>query len=99
MTSLLLLPAFFALALSPSQSFQGPPTSKDNKVVEFKQDPIALPEMTPNSGTAVCLKMRMFIFERSDDAAPKFVRETTCGPMRPRLHQSKQPKARLVPAN
>jgi hypothetical protein len=53
----------------------------------------------PDSGHAVCFKMRSYIFERNDDAAPKLVRETTCSSVRPRLNRSKMPKARIVPAN
>jgi hypothetical protein len=46
----------------------------------------------------VCYKIRAYIFERQDDAAPKFVRETTCPPARPRLNRSEMPKARPIPA-
>jgi hypothetical protein len=97
MTGLLLLPALFALAVPSSEPVQRPETSKDNQVIEFNQYPIALPQT--DSGPSVCLKLRMYIFERNDGDAPKFVRETTCGPVRPRLRQSKFPKARLIPAN
>jgi hypothetical protein len=47
----------------------------------------------------VCYKIRAYIFERNDGAAPTLVRETTCPPARPHLNRSEMPKARVVPAN
>jgi len=47
----------------------------------------------------VCLKIRAFIFATNDDQVPKFVRETTCPPVRAsakKINQNSQPK--LVPA-
>lgn len=49
--------------------------------------------------SGICYKIRAYIFERNDDAAPTLVRETTCPPVRPRLNRSEMPKARVIPAH
>lgn len=92
MISSFVLPAVLALTL--------PVTSPKNT-----NTPILYPTQISDAATAhdrepaVCYKMRTYIFERNDGDAPKFVRETSCGPERPRMNRSKTPKARLIPAN
>lgn len=57
--------------------------------------------LTRTAGDAagpVCYKMRTYIFERNDGAAPKLVRETTCPPVHPRVSRSNT-TARIIPAN
>jgi hypothetical protein len=63
------------------------------------QNPIVTQADLPDSQSPVCYKIRSYIFERNDDAAPKLVRETTCSNARPHLNRSKTPQARIVPAN
>jgi hypothetical protein len=97
MITALLLPAVLALGASAT------PASANAKAVSqplaSTNDPIAISRSSDDSGSPVCLKLRMYIFERNDDAAPKLVRETTCSTARPQLQRSKMPKVRLVPAN
>lgn len=95
MFSLFLVPALLA-AGAASQSPQVPET----------QPFIIHPESTTVSAkdllgrrSGVCYKIRAYIFERRDNAAPKLVRETTCPPVRPHLDRSEAPKARAIPAN
>ena len=45
----------------------------------------------------VCFKMRTYIFERNDGAAPKLVRETTCSPGMPSMQRAKPLTPRFVP--
>lgn len=94
MFSPLLLPAVLALA-TPSAQVAVPAASPFTPT----GDRIAITQSVADSAQPICYKMRTYIFERNDDAAPKFVRETTCGPARPRLNRSRMPKVRLVPAN
>ena len=88
-----LVPAVLALAVSAAS--QAGTTSDKRPTVD--------PANVLNSRTgaegrdAVCYKMRTYIFERNDDAAPKLVRETTCPPVRPHLNKS-HARARMIPA-
>ncbi len=90
MVSVFLAPALLALA-----SYAGSPAS--SPAASFVPEQTGVTTTQPRS--AVCYKMRTYIFERHDDAAPKLIRETTCSPVRPILKRSQMPKARIVPAN
>ena len=39
-------------------------------------------QLNPDTATSdnICYKIRTYVFELNDDRAPKFLRETTCGP-------------------
>lgn len=53
----------------------------------------------PENAQRVCLKIRAYVFELNDDHAPKFVKQTTCGPDNMRTESvggAGEPK--LVPA-
>lgn len=62
-------------------------------------DPIAIESPAPDPQHVVCLKMRVYWFERNDGKAPKMVRETTCSTVRPYAKKASAPKARLIPTN
>lgn len=72
----------------PTEAIQGPEPAGDS---------IFLSPSTGNSAP-VCLKLRVYLFERNDGEAPKLVGEKTCTTTRPELKRSKMPKARLIPA-
>lgn len=93
--SLPLVPALIAVALANSVPAQ--PASPSHSQMQPDADPMIV-RTNPNEGVPVCLKLRVYHFERNDGAAPKFVRETTCSTVRPYLHKTRAPKARLVPA-
>jgi hypothetical protein len=91
---------FLSLALIALSSPAPAPSPQENRDVrpQYVFDRGIYPD-TAKDGEPVCLKIRSYIFERNDGAAPKLVRETTCWSGKPRLHQAKTPKARLIPAN
>lgn len=60
---------------------------------------MAIEQPAPDAQHVVCLKMRVYWFERNDGSAPKLVRETTCSTARPYAKKASAPKARLIPAN
>ena len=92
----LLLPTFLLI----TSAFQPPAQSApDAPSPQQTFDPIAVNTDSSQNGNPVCLKMRVYLFERNDGDAPKLVRETTCTTVRPYLHKTKAPKARLIPAN
>lgn len=62
-------------------------------------DPIVFTQTARNADQSICYKIRAFIFERNDGAAPKLVRETTCPRAKPRMERSKTPQPRMIPAN
>lgn len=97
MISSLLLPAIVALGAFAAPA--SPNATTVSQPLTSMNDPIAISPSSAGSGAPVCLKLRMYIFERNDDAAPKLVRETTCSTARPQLQRSKTPKAKLIPAN
>jgi len=59
-----------------------------NLTVQFNRNPNLVDSDT------TCYKIRAYVFELNDDRAPKFLRETTCGPSKPR---SKAVDEQLVP--
>jgi hypothetical protein len=87
-----LLPALLSLTL-PARSTATAPVPTMNS----SQTSGAVSSVSLDWQPAVCYKMRTYIFERNDGDALKFVRETTCGPVRPRVIRSKMPKAKFVP--
>ncbi len=87
----LILP-FAALALigpAPNPNAAAQPAPATN-------DPMQITQNLSNSAAPVCYKIRAYIFERNDGAAPRLARETTCPPVHPKLNRA---KAKLVPAN
>jgi hypothetical protein len=97
MISSFLLPAVLALGATATPA--SPNTNAVSQPLPATNDPIAISQQSADAGAEVCLKLRMYIFERNDGAAPKLVRETTCSTARPQLQRSKMPKAKLIPAN
>ena len=95
MLNLFLPIALLAVAASTTNP---QPTDTQNSLSNNSWDPIGIQSPAPDSH-AVCLKMRVYWFERNDGSAPKLVRETTCSTMRPFAKKAKMPKARLIPAN
>jgi hypothetical protein len=96
MLSTLILPIAFLVTIPSQPSTQ---RAQNQNPANQNFDSIALYPDASQSGTPVCLKMRVYYFERNDGDAPRFVRETTCSTARPSLHKAKHPKARLIPAN
>ncbi len=97
MVSALLLPTLLAITIPQQASVQSAQIS-DAPDVQMHQ--VATYPLDSQTGNDVCFKLRVYLFQRYDDAAPTFVRETTCTTARPYLHRTrKAPKARLIPAN
>ncbi|WP_041855875.1 hypothetical protein [Candidatus Korobacter versatilis] len=96
MIGALLFPTLLAITL-PLQPQIQPAQKTDAAGLSIRQ--IGNLSADSQSGNDVCFKMRVYLFERNDDAAPTLVRETTCTTVRPFLHKTKAPKARLIPAN
>lgn len=94
--SLPLVPAILALALA--NSVPAPSTGTPQAQPEQSADSM-LVQTDSASGVPVCLKLRVYHFQRNDGDAPKLVRETTCTTVRPYLRKTRTPKARLVPAD
>lgn len=91
MLSLILPVAFLALAApANSAQFANP--------APVLQDNIVLNPAVGDPGAKVCLKLRVYQFERNDGQAPRLVRETTCTTVRPFLKRTEMPKAKFVPA-
>lgn len=96
-----MLSVFLPLALlaAAGASANSQPADPQNQFGNNSWDPIAIQSPAPDPQHAVCLKMRVYWFERNDGDAPKLVRETTCSTARPYAKKAKAPKARLIPAN
>jgi hypothetical protein len=57
------------------------------------------PDVVTGNGPPVCLTMRSYYFQRSDDLAPEFVKMTTCESSREIAQKrARRRSARLVPA-
>jgi hypothetical protein len=93
MFSLFLLPVLLAAGASSQPQVPG----TQPFTIHPESATISAKDLEP-ARSGICYKIRAYIFERQDDAAPKFVRETTCPPVRPRLNRSEMPKARVIPA-
>ncbi|HEY3928023.1 MAG TPA: hypothetical protein VGL89_06600 [Candidatus Koribacter sp.] len=89
----LLLP-FAALALVGAPQGQ----SAAPQAVPVTNDPITLTRSAGDAAQPVCYKMRTYIFERNDGAAPILVRATTCPLVHPRVNRANT-RARIIPAN
>ena len=92
-----ILTSFFLAAVLPAN--QAPTQSQRQSASQMLTDPIAVQTEIPDGSAPVCLKMRVYQFERNDGDAPRLVRETTCTTLRPFAKKAKAPHARIIPAN
>jgi hypothetical protein len=87
---------------TPTFTLAAPKPGEDNPNSSNRRQKFDQIEVPPNpdAGPPVCLTMRSYYFERTDDLAPEFVGMTTCDSGR-KLAQRRvnRPKARLVPAH
>ncbi len=93
MFSLFVIPVLLA-----ANAITEPQTPATQPIVVHPESTTVSAKDLPGDRPGICYKIRAYIFERSDDAAPKLVGETTCPAVRPRLNRSQMPKARVIPA-
>jgi hypothetical protein len=93
----LILPSLFLAAVLPASPT--PTSSQHQTASNTLNDPIAIQTEIPDRSSPVCLKMRVYQFERNDGEAPRLMRETTCTTVRPFAKKAKMPRARVIPAD
>jgi hypothetical protein len=92
-----LLPSLFLAAVLPAN--QAPTQNQHQAATQTLSDPIAIQTEVPEGSAPVCLKLRVYQFQRNDGDAPRLMRESTCTTVRPFAKKAKAPRARLIPAN